>query len=300
MNVVNKTSKASQKKSVVGKSTNNTKVKKTKTQVNKIKPQSIKDGFSNAHDVIPLTNDEKLKQKKDNKLSKEKRIIFGKEGSIIKILRLPHGFYEYELFKFFSQFGHIEGVRVDRSKGGNRATRAFIRFGDSEVATIAKDAMNGYIMFGKRIDVSISDFKPPMNTYYTRDNVIKAFKDNKKKMIEIDEKIQTEINNYNKLDKSNSSDDTVKMLNDRLEKEQLVKEKIRDYGLTYTFTGYSDIIKESLNPKPVEKTTTPTTTTKKSTTTTEKKPTTTTPATATTKKTAATTKTNTAKTVKSK
>ncbi|KAF2074235.1 hypothetical protein CYY_004445 [Polysphondylium violaceum] len=269
MSIVNKTAKASQKK-VVAKSK---KVEKTKSEP--IKPQSLKDGFSNSHDVVPLHGDEKLKQKTEEQLAKEKRIIFGKEGSIIKILRLPHGFYEYELFKFFSQFGSIEGVKVDRTKNLKRATRAFVRFGDAEVAQIAKDAMAGYIMFGKRINVSISDFKPPVNTLYTRDNVVKAFKDNKKKMMEADEKIENEIKRYNSMDKSQTDSDVIKMLNDRLEREQLVKEKIKDYGLNYTFTGYSDIIKESLNPKPTTPITTPTTTTTKKSTTSEKKSTTT-------------------------
>lgn len=55
---------------------------------------------------------------------------FGKRG-VIYIGRIPHGFYEDELRKYFSQFGEITRLRLSRNrKTGNSKHYGFIEFSD--------------------------------------------------------------------------------------------------------------------------------------------------------------------------
>lgn len=73
---------------------------------------------------------------------------FGKRG-VIYIGRIPHGFYEDELRKYFSQFGEITRLRLSRNrKTGNSKHYGFIEFSDPEVASIAAETMNNYLLFG--------------------------------------------------------------------------------------------------------------------------------------------------------
>ena len=60
---------------------------------------------------------------------------------------LPLGFYHEALKEYFSQFGKVTKVRVERSKrfGGFKGY-AFVEFENTEVAQIAADATNNYII----------------------------------------------------------------------------------------------------------------------------------------------------------
>lgn len=68
---------------------------------------------------------------------------------VLYVGRIPHGFYEEEMKAYFSQFGVITRLRISR----NRRTGApkhygFIEFKSAEVAKIAAEAMNNYLLFG--------------------------------------------------------------------------------------------------------------------------------------------------------
>ncbi|XP_065581597.1 MKI67 FHA domain-interacting nucleolar phosphoprotein-like [Artemia franciscana] len=68
---------------------------------------------------------------------------------------IPHGFYEEEMHKFFSQFGNIEKIRLARSeRTGKSKGYAFVQFKDDRVAKIAAEAMNNYLMFHKILKCS--------------------------------------------------------------------------------------------------------------------------------------------------
>jgi nucleolar protein 15 len=100
---------------------------------------------------IALTKKALNKQKK---LDKKKRLTeksFQKtEHGFMYIGHLPHGFYEEEIKSYFSQFGKIVRVRLARSKlTGNHKGYGFIEFKDKEVAQIAAETMNNYLMFNK-------------------------------------------------------------------------------------------------------------------------------------------------------
>ncbi|CAF1052437.1 unnamed protein product [Didymodactylos carnosus] len=67
---------------------------------------------------------------------------------IIRLNGLPHGFFEQELFSYFSQFGKVTRLKLFRSKKtGNSRGYCYIEFEDEDVAKIACDTMNGYLMF---------------------------------------------------------------------------------------------------------------------------------------------------------
>ncbi|KAF6002173.1 MKI67 FHA domain-interacting nucleolar phosphoprotein [Cyanidiococcus yangmingshanensis] len=77
-----------------------------------------------------------------------------RRGGVLYIGHVPHGFYEQEMKRFFSQFGQVIQVRLSRSKRTGRSRGyAFVHFAEAAVARIVADAMDGYLMFGKRLVV---------------------------------------------------------------------------------------------------------------------------------------------------
>ncbi|XP_012258978.2 MKI67 FHA domain-interacting nucleolar phosphoprotein-like [Athalia rosae] len=72
------------------------------------------------------------------------------DRGVVYIGHIPHGFFEKEIFSFFKQFGKVTRVRVARSKKtGISRGYAFVEFLHSEVAKIAAESMNNYLMCGR-------------------------------------------------------------------------------------------------------------------------------------------------------
>lgn len=120
---------------------------------------------------------ESLESKKGGKKSKTRKgskakkgaekhsAVQGREGDqnltpgVIYLGHIPHGFYEKQIRGFFSQFGEVLRVRVSRSwRTGKSSGFAFVKFADKDVATIAAEAMNGYLMHGRRLT---ANYIPP-------------------------------------------------------------------------------------------------------------------------------------------
>ncbi|KAG5670230.1 hypothetical protein PVAND_000507 [Polypedilum vanderplanki] len=117
-----------------------------------------------------LVNRKKTKSKK--KRPKTKGLVY--------IKNLPHGFYEEQLRGYFSQFGAITRLRLGRSpKTLNSRGYAFIEFRYPEVAQIAAEAMNNYIMFHRLIKTK---YIAPENIHhdYFRSNIYTIRKDGEK------------------------------------------------------------------------------------------------------------------------
>ncbi|EPB75876.1 hypothetical protein ANCCEY_05036 [Ancylostoma ceylanicum] len=65
-----------------------------------------------------------------------------------------------QLWEYFTQFGKVVRVRVARSlKTGNHKGWAYVGFEDKEVAEIAAETMDGYLMFEKRLSCHESQGK---------------------------------------------------------------------------------------------------------------------------------------------
>lgn len=109
-----------------------------------------------------------LKKKVKNDKSKKK----GTKGAqtykttrgVVYVSHLPHGFYENEMMEYFKQFGKVTRVRVARSNKTARSKGyAFVEFEIPEVAEIAAQAMNNYIMFNQ---VLKTEYIPPQEQKY--------------------------------------------------------------------------------------------------------------------------------------
>ena len=86
------------------------------------------------------------KEKKGKKVLKRNKT----EHGYMYIGHLPHGFYEKEIKSYFSQFGRVVKLKLARSiKTGNHKGYGFIEFENCEVAKIAAETMNNYLMFNK-------------------------------------------------------------------------------------------------------------------------------------------------------
>lgn len=78
---------------------------------------------------------------------------------VIYLGHIPHGFYEEEIRNYFKQFGKVTNLRVCRSrKSGRSKGFGFVEFANNEVAKIAAETMNNYLMFKKRM---IAQYVPP-------------------------------------------------------------------------------------------------------------------------------------------
>ncbi|CAN8067297.1 unnamed protein product [Agarophyton chilense] len=89
------------------------------------------------------------KLRKNGKLAKPDRAV---DPGVLYLGHIPHGFYEKEMMSYFSQFGEVLRVRLSRSvRTGRSRGYAFIEFAHKEVAEIAADAMDGYIMHKQKL-----------------------------------------------------------------------------------------------------------------------------------------------------
>ncbi|KAM3723528.1 MKI67 FHA domain-interacting nucleolar phosphoprotein-like [Dirofilaria immitis] len=104
-----------------------------------------------------MTENKTIKSSKPKILSHKSGIdIESNNSKAIIIKHIPFGFFEKELLKYFSQFGTVRRVRVARNKKtGNHKGWAFVLFTDNEVAQLAAEAMDGYLMFEKRLECKV-------------------------------------------------------------------------------------------------------------------------------------------------
>jgi len=84
----------------------------------------------------------------------------------IKLSRIPYGFFEKEMWSYFSQFGRVERLKLFRSKkSGNSKGFAFVQFAYESVAKIVSETMNNYLMFDKLLKcqfIAESKIQPSM------------------------------------------------------------------------------------------------------------------------------------------
>ncbi|XP_030371195.1 MKI67 FHA domain-interacting nucleolar phosphoprotein [Scaptodrosophila lebanonensis] len=116
--------------------------------VKKPKPQNIKQAsptkkVDETKDVVSGQLKKKMQKAKKRPVEKLKR-------GIVLVKHLPHGFFEDQLRKYFQQFGRVTRLRLARSRrtGGSKGF-AFVEFEYPEVAKVAADTMDNYLMFQK-------------------------------------------------------------------------------------------------------------------------------------------------------
>ncbi|KAL7793918.1 hypothetical protein V8C43DRAFT_280687 [Trichoderma afarasin] len=71
------------------------------------------------------------------------------EPGVVYIGRIPHGFYEYEMKQYLSQFGPISRLRLSRNKKTGASKHfAFVEFNEASTAEIVSKTMDNYLLFG--------------------------------------------------------------------------------------------------------------------------------------------------------
>eukprot|EP01086_Lenisia_limosa_P010033 TRINITY_DN3387_c0_g1_i1.p1 TRINITY_DN3387_c0_g1~~TRINITY_DN3387_c0_g1_i1.p1 ORF type:complete len:240 (+),score=72.60 TRINITY_DN3387_c0_g1_i1:129-848(+) len=91
---------------------------------------------------------------------------------VLYIGHIPFGFFEDAMRGYFSQFGTVNRIRVSRNpKTGKSRGYAFVEFADTNVAQIAAETMDNYLMFEKVLKchvVNPEDVHPKMFKHCNR------------------------------------------------------------------------------------------------------------------------------------
>ena len=151
-----------------------------------------------------------------------------KSRGIIYIGHLPKGFSEDELKKFFTQFGKITKIRVARSKKTGRPKGyAFLEFTDKDVAEIAVQTMNGYMMFHRQIECHM---------------VEAAHKDTFKHGNREWKFVPTQVMFRNKKNQEKTPEQKAARVEGLLGKEKEKRIRLKELGIEYDFPGYQAIV----------------------------------------------------------
>jgi len=155
----------------------------------------------------------------------------------IYIGHIPHGFYENEMKGYFTQFGTVKKIRLARSKktGGYKGY-GYIQFANEDVAKIAADAMNNYLMFDKLLRcqfIADKDLHPAV------------WKGHNKKFIWVNRSLKQK-----KQHNSERTEEQLRKTADRLIKRDNKKRKqLGSLGISYEFPGYEAAIKKASKKK---------------------------------------------------
>ncbi|CEP63891.1 rRNA-binding ribosome biosynthesis protein NOP15 LALA0_S09e04808g [Lachancea lanzarotensis] len=104
---------------------------------------------TNEHTVKKLVQSSKKDQKKLKGSQKTENL-----SGIIYVSRLPKGFHERELSRYFAQFGDLREVRLARNKKtGNSRHYGFVEFVNKEDAVVAQETMHNYLLMGHLLQV---------------------------------------------------------------------------------------------------------------------------------------------------
>ncbi|KAH4220618.1 hypothetical protein HBI06_170340 [Parastagonospora nodorum] len=91
----------------------------------------------------------KLNKKQRTALEKATQGARSNEPGVVYVGRVPRGFFEPQMKKYFSQFGRVTRLRLSRNKKtGASKHYAFVEFQSTEVADIVARTMDSYLLFG--------------------------------------------------------------------------------------------------------------------------------------------------------
>uniref|UniRef100_W8BA05 MKI67 FHA domain-interacting nucleolar phosphoprotein n=1 Tax=Ceratitis capitata TaxID=7213 RepID=W8BA05_CERCA len=166
----------------------------------------------------------------DKKLKKQQQKQKDKRG-VVFLKHLPHGFFEEQLKNYFEQFGAVTRLRLGRSRrtGGSKGY-AFVEFEYPEVAEVAAETMDNYLMFKKVVKAA---YIPPEKQLYNyfRTSVRKV-KNKAGKDIYVSHKtaaIQRKVKQMNNWSDKNYQKRALK----KLEKVKKLNEKYAHLGIDF-------------------------------------------------------------------
>eukprot|EP01133_Synstelium_polycarpum_P008994 gene8994-10549_t len=220
--------------------------------------ENAADSFAEVSEMVPLKKRKaqqletvepkksKLQLKEERALAKaerqEKSFIPNDPDKIIYIGHLPHGFYETQLTAYFKQFGNVLGVKVARNPKTKESKHyAFVKFDDADVAKVAADTMNGYIMFKRRLVCKVTSTAPA--------NEFKHKKAAESRPGDMPSLKNLSAFNEKKLTRkaraiSESNKNPKKTTERLLSKESAKRQKLKQMNIQYDFPGFSSQIKK--------------------------------------------------------
>lgn len=120
---------------------------------------------------------------------------------VVLLQNIPHGFYEDQMNKYFGQFGLVTRIHLARSlRTGRSKGFAYIEFKVPEVAKIAADTMNNYIMFKHVLKTAYIPPDKQTHNYFRKDVKFTTDEDGRKSFTSPKiEMIEKEIEKINRV-----------------------------------------------------------------------------------------------------
>ncbi|XP_065919936.1 MKI67 FHA domain-interacting nucleolar phosphoprotein-like [Dysidea avara] len=151
---------------------------------------------------------------------------------VIYVGHIPHGFYEQELRRYFSQFGTVTRVKLARSREtGNPKGYAFVEFEYDEVAKIAAETMDNYLMFDKLLQCK---FIP---SHKVHPLTFKGWRKHPRRINRL---------NWSRLLHNRAmvrnKDKYQRVIGALIKKERRKRHRLKELGIDYDFPGYAAVL----------------------------------------------------------
>lgn len=189
--------------------------------------------------------DSEMVDDSNNNIKKKESPIkrpFRSTRGVVYIKHLPHGFFEHQLKEYFGQFGKVTRARLCRSQRTlNSKGYGFIEFQIPEVAQIAAETMDNYMMFNRTIKTSYIPPEAQQHDFFrTRLSSIKRAKNTSLFRIN-----RNRANNmYNRPKKTPEIEKKIHTLHKKLEK---LGNKYKELGIDFDVNAVFPKIKISLD-----------------------------------------------------
>ncbi|KAJ1976029.1 nucleolar protein [Dimargaris verticillata] len=151
--------------------------------------------------------------------------VTAKEGDrgVMYIGRIPHGFYEDEMRKYFGQFGRVTRLVISRNKQTGKSRHyGFIEFAHKEVAQVVAQTMHNYLLSGRLLQCAVV---PPEKVHP------QLFRDAGRKIRPVNRALveKSRLLNPRTAQKITRAQERMKR------KDQATKEKLDKFGIAFEF-----------------------------------------------------------------
>ncbi|RWS21221.1 hypothetical protein B4U80_08820 [Leptotrombidium deliense] len=146
---------------------------------------------------------------------------------VIVVKNFPHGFYEQEIFDYFSQFGKVTRVRHLRNRKTHHSKKvAFVEFDCVDVAKIAAESMDNYLMFDHLMKCQfVPENKVPPNVFKNWNNPMKMTSVKRHRLV---------------FNEPKSSESELKSRKLKLRRIREATELLKSFGIEYQCTVIGD------------------------------------------------------------
>ncbi|KAJ1975192.1 nucleolar protein [Dimargaris xerosporica] len=151
--------------------------------------------------------------------------VTAKEGDrgVVYIGRIPHGFYEDEMRKYFGQFGRVTRLVISRNKTTGKSRHyGFVEFAHKEVAQVVAQTMHNYLLSGRLLQCVVV---PPEKVHP------QLFRDAGRKIRPVNRALVEKSKHLNP-----RTAQKIAKAQERMErKDQVTKEKLDKFGIAFEF-----------------------------------------------------------------